>query len=447
MKVKRNVVADKYAARGRRALRAERRSAARLSLAGRGFRRRWDAFGCRGGAVAARPPWRRRCRRPGARGRTGAATHAERRRRHDRRPDPGVAGGDAEVQRSSSAAGATFANSFTNWPLCCPSRATFLHRPVRAQPPRARQPPPDGGFGRLDDSETLPVWLQRAGYHTIHVGKYLNGYGEDSTDPAYVPPGWNEWYAAPAAPPRLRLRSSTRERPARHLRPPTVPTDFEQDVFTDLAVDAINRHAPGGTVLPLRRVHWRPTAAARTRTPSRRRTATPAKPAPRHAARSTRAAPGAAELQRGRRLRQAGRDPRPRPDRPSDVANIHAPLPLPARVAALGRRGRRADRRALCERGELDNTLVVFTSDNGFFPGEHRVRSGKNRVYEEAIRVPLVMRGPGCPTASRSTTSHQRRLAPTILDAADADRRATAGRPLAAAVRRPPRAPATAASS
>ena len=52
---------------------------------------------------------------------------------------------------------------------------------------------------------------------------------------------------------------------------------------------------------------------------------------------------------------------------------------------------------ALSASGELGDTLIVFTSDNGFFHGEHRVQSGKNRVYEEAIRVPLVIRGPEVP--------------------------------------------------
>ena len=51
---------------------------------------------------------------------------AERRRRDDRRPDAGVAGADADGRSPSSPRnGATFANSYTNWPLCCPSRATF----------------------------------------------------------------------------------------------------------------------------------------------------------------------------------------------------------------------------------------------------------------------------------------------------------------------------------
>src|SRR5205807_10426222 len=50
---------------------------------------------------------------------------------------------------------------------------------------------------------------------------------------------------------------------------------------------------------------------------------------------------------------------------------------------------------ALAATGELDNTLLVFTSDNGFMHGEHRVKTGKVVPYEESIRVPLLIRGPG----------------------------------------------------
>src|SRR5262249_59819193 len=45
--------------------------------------------------------------------------------------------------------------------------------------------------------------------------------------------------------------------------------------------------------------------------------------------------------------------------------------------------------------GQLDNTLILFTSDNGFFHGEHRVANGKVLLYEPSIRVPLLMRWTG----------------------------------------------------
>jgi N-acetylglucosamine-6-sulfatase len=66
----------------------------------------------------------------------------------------------------------------------------------------------------------------------------------------------------------------------------------------------------------------------------------------------------------------------------------------------------------------LGRTLIVFTSDNGFFHGEHRLRAGKELVYEPSIRVPLVVRGPGVPKRLRlSQPVANIDLAPTILRA------------------------------
>jgi arylsulfatase A-like enzyme len=70
---------------------------------------------------------------------------------------------------------------------------------------------------------------------------------------------------------------------------------------------------------------------------------------------------------------------------------------------------------------ELERTLIIFTSDNGFFNGEHRVPEGKHLVYEPSIRVPLILRGPGVPRgAHRGQLVANIDLAPTILQAARA---------------------------
>ena len=47
--------------------------------------------------------------------------------------------------------------------------------------------------------------------------------------------------------------------------------------------------------------------------------------------------------------------------------------------------------------GELDNTLIMFLSDNGWMQGEHRITGDKFLPYEESIKIPLIMRGPGVP--------------------------------------------------
>ena len=97
--------------------------------------------------------------------------------------------------------GLTFENSFAPYPLCCPARASFLtgeyahnHGVFWHEPPY--------GFGSFDDSHTLGTALERAGYRTGFVGKYLNKYGvarSRVTGEAswhYVPAGWSDWIAA-----------------------------------------------------------------------------------------------------------------------------------------------------------------------------------------------------------------------------------------------------------
>jgi arylsulfatase A-like enzyme len=77
---------------------------------------------------------------------------------------------------------------------------------------------------------------------------------------------------------------------------------------------------------------------------------------------------------------------------------------------------------ALREAGELDNTYIFFTSDNGFHLGQHRLGAGKWTAYEEDIRVPLIVRGPGVPEGR--TLQHMvlnNDLAPTFADLAGAE--------------------------
>src|SRR5262245_32756792 len=69
--------------------------------------------------------------------------------------------------------GTTFANSFVSLSECCPSRATFLTGQYAHNHGVLNNEPPFGGYPRLRGAETLPVWLQRSGYATGLVGKYL----------------------------------------------------------------------------------------------------------------------------------------------------------------------------------------------------------------------------------------------------------------------------------
>ena len=88
--------------------------------------------------------------------------------------------------------GVTYTNNFSSYPLCCPSRATYLTGQYPHNHDVMWNSAPDGGYYKLRGNETLPVWMTRAGYQTAHIGKYLNGYG--TQDPLEIPAGWGEWF-------------------------------------------------------------------------------------------------------------------------------------------------------------------------------------------------------------------------------------------------------------
>lgn len=82
--------------------------------------------------------------------------------------------------------------------------------------------------------------------------------------------------------------------------------------------------------------------------------------------------------------------------------------------------------------GVLGNAVIIFTSDNGFFHGEHRIPSDKDKVYEESVRVPLLIRGGGFPAGAKPTQlAANIDLAPTLVALAGATaRRVMDGRSL-----------------
>jgi N-acetylglucosamine-6-sulfatase len=101
------------------------------------------------------------------------------------------------VENRLAAAGVKFTNAFASTGLCCPSRASLLKGQYAHTTGVRTNSPPLGGAENFDDTSTLATWLQGAGYRTGLFGKYLNGYASLWTPPAppYVPPGWDEWHA------------------------------------------------------------------------------------------------------------------------------------------------------------------------------------------------------------------------------------------------------------
>lgn len=319
------------------------------------------------------------------------------------------------VRRLLADRGTSFANSFTTYPQCCPSRATFLTGQYAHNHGVLGNSPPAGGYIKLDHSNTLPVWLENAGYYTVHLGKYLNGYGR--RDPREIPPGWSEWRGS-VDPSTYRYTGYT----LNENRTLTTYGGYQTDVYAQKAAEVIRRRAPLARPFFLSVAFLAPHSGA------------PADPDD----------PGAGIVTPSPALRHRdafAAEPPPRPpsfneadvsDKPSGIRTRH--LIPPERVRAIRENyqqelesllavdeGVARIVAALRDSGELGNTLVIFTSDNGFFHGEHRVAQGKNLPYEPAIRVPLVVRGPGVPVGRRLTQRVANiDLAPTIVDAANA---------------------------
>lgn len=338
------------------------------------------------------------------------------------------------VQSLIADRGITFANSFVSYPMCCPSRATYLTGQYAHNHGVLFNTPPTGGYQMFKhQNTTFPVALQRAGYRTIHLGKYLNGYGGGS-GPILVPPGWNDFrgligsWAYNYYGFRMNVNGTIR-------RFPGTERYYQTDVLTRMAVSVIRREARRGGPFFMNVGFLAPHSAG-----TKDETDMGPEPAPiaRGMLSNRLAVPP-------RRYRGTLHDiPLPRPasfdesnisDKPrffrqltffrrftaADIADItaryHAQieslLAIDDAVARIAG--------ALQQTRLLDHTVIIFTSDNGFFNGEHRIRAGKYFVYEPSVRVPLLIRGPGIPAgATRTQDVANVDLAPTILDLAHA---------------------------
>ena len=312
------------------------------------------------------------------------------------------------TQRQLRDRGVSFTRSFASFPLCCPSRATFLTGQHSHNHGVLGNGTPIGGFQALDQPNTLGVWLQNAGYHTMQVGKFLNGYGRPN--PTYIPPGWDEWVAAPDTTTNRYFNYSLNEN-GTLVHYGGAAADYKTDVYADFAVDAIrNRGALGPAADPFflfvgfTAPHL------------------PANPAPRHAHRF-----GGVRAPKPPSFNEANVS-----DKPRFIRRIKRFTARKVRRISANHRNQlrtllsvdQAVGRIVAElsaTGQLGDTFVVFTSDNGFFTGEHRLAKGKYLPYEPSLRVPLIIRGPGLAHGRRSEELVSNvDLAPTILDLAGA---------------------------
>ena len=237
-----------------------------------------------------------------------------------------------------------------------------------------------------------------------------------------MPPGWTEWHGAIDGSTYRMWGYALNDNGTRHMYGSAFEEDprlYQTDVYRRKAVDFIGRRARSRRPFFLSVAFLAPHHEA---TPVRIRSGHLVRSAPRH-------------------VGALGDDPAPVSpafaeadlrDKPSFVRR-NSRL-TPATIAQIGARHR--DRQesllavdeavaaivaALRRAGELDNTYIVFTSDNGYMQGEHNVPSGKMLPYEPSTRVPLLVRGPGIPAGrvSRELVGNVD-LAPSIVDAANA---------------------------
>src|SRR5215218_4549203 len=150
----------------------------------------------------------------------------------------------ANVNRLLVQQGVRFDNNFVSFPLCCPSRATFLTGQYGHNHGVMGNSPPQGGYTKLDHSNTLAVWLQRSGYYTALVGKYLNGYGTPATR-LQVPAGWSEWHGAT----NLRYLGFTLNEGGQLHTYPADQANYQSDVLARIAGDVIRRRASASNPL------------------------------------------------------------------------------------------------------------------------------------------------------------------------------------------------------
>src|SRR5262245_8668017 len=310
------------------------------------------------------------------------------------------------IKRYLVSAGTTFTESFASMPLCCPSRSTYLTGQYPHNHTVLRNTGPAGGFAQFyeqNSGSSLPLWMS-ARYRTAHIGKYLNGYVSGQVKPE----GWEEWHGL-VDPSTYCMYGFTISHNGVPQTYEATPENYQTDVLAGLADTFIRQHGESGDPRPFF-LSIAPLA------PHLESQCNPSgvRPAPRHAGTVTLPLPGQSSCSFNEP--EIGDKPAWMHELPQLDAAALRQL-YDQRLAAL----RAVDDlvgtvvTALRQTGRLENTAILFTSDNGYLLGQHRWKS-KVLVYEESIRVPFVLRQPHrAGPASVSALVLNNDLAPTIL--------------------------------
>jgi N-acetylglucosamine-6-sulfatase len=315
------------------------------------------------------------------------------------------------TQRDLADRGVSFENFFATFPLCCPSRTTYLTGQYAHNHGVVGNIPRDGGgFPAFDDSKTTAVALHDAGYEVAQIGKFLNGYAKVAQeDPSVIPAGYDRWFV-----PLGKTMYDWSVDDQGQIREFDGPQNYQTNVYARKAVDYMDQQFRSDQPFWLTVATHAPHGEPHVRGPNPR-------PAPRDGGRF------------------AGV---PLPRTPSfnerDVSDKPAFLQVPRlTLEEIDKLQRRYDDRLASllavdrlvarlvdevrQRHALRNTWFIFTSDNGFLFGQHRL-TRKNVLYDESTRVPLMIRGPRDDFPHgvvRTQVTGNIDLSPTILDIAN----------------------------
>ena len=302
--------------------------------------------------------------------------------------------------------GLTFSNAFSPTPICCPARASILTGKYGHNTGVLTNYGDQGGWATFHDrgneERTFATYLQDAGYRTMLVGKYLNGIEED---PEHVPAGWSEWYGAVDNAFYTGYGYTLNEN-GTLVDYGRDESDYATDVVAAKSVDFVARAAADGQPFMAYIAPGAPHL--------------PIPPAPRHTDHPF----SDAETPRLPNFREA--DVSDKPTWLQETARARS-----AQVSLINdwdHRNRMGSLYAVDEMvaslvstleaaGELDETYLVFAGDNGYQLGAHRLIQ-KMVPYEESLRVPLVVAGPGVRAGEEARTALVTDLAPTFLQLA-----------------------------
>ena len=312
-----------------------------------------------------------------------------------------------EVEREIGDAGASLTHFYSSFPLCCPARATLLTGQYPHNHGVLSNTAPQGGFTEFADASTLATWLDST-YRTGLIGKYLNQYA-----PPYTPPGWDEWMVPKAVFQYLGSGWWIDQGPVGANK--SLP-GYQTNTIGTLARDFVTRNAARPEPFFL----YASIVAPHDGTP---RTDDPSW--------YSNPSPYVESKYRNLFAGQGTGDPSFNEADVSDKPVRPGPLSASEIQSLVEQNAQRRESQlsvqeqvskimdALRASGELDNTYVIFTSDNGYILGEHRIRGGKVAPYEVANRVPFLVRGPDITPGTRvPDATAQVDFAPTVLDMA-----------------------------